>query len=70
MPSTQNDGTAIALFSMMFSAMLTVAFNSDDPEISIRNRTDAKLFNVRRLNYVSKVDIIFTRDLLFAYGAP
>ncbi len=36
---------APTLFSMMFSAMLSDAFNDDDPCIQIIYRTDGKLFN-------------------------
>ena len=36
------------LFSMMFSAMLTAAFQDGDNGISIRHRIDGKLFNLRR----------------------
>jgi len=57
---------APALFSMMFSAMLTDAFNQDDPGVSIRYRTVGKIFNLRRLNTVTKVNTTTIRDLLFA----
>ena len=57
---------APTLFSMMFSAMLTEAFNDDDPGIQIRYRTDGKLFNLRRLDAVTKVTTTIIRDLLFA----
>ena len=40
---------APTLFSMMFSAMLTAAFQDDDSGIPIRYRFDGKLFNLRRL---------------------
>ena len=35
------------LFSMMFSAMLTAAFQDGDNSIPIRYRFDGKLFNLR-----------------------
>ncbi len=57
---------APTLFSMMFSAMLSDAFNDDDPGIQIRYRTDGKLFNQSRLNAVTKVKSTIIRDLLFA----
>ena len=39
-----------ALFSLMFSVMLTCAFRDGDTGIGIRHRTDAgSLFNLRRL---------------------
>ena len=40
---------ASTLFSMMFSAMLTDAFQEGDNGIPIRYRFDGKLFNLRRL---------------------
>ena len=40
---------APTLFSMVFSAMLTAAFQDDDSGIPIRYRFDGKLFNLRRL---------------------
>ena len=40
---------APTLFSMMFSAMLTAAFQDVDSSIPIRYRFDGKLFNRRRL---------------------
>ena len=39
---------ASTLFSMMFSAMLTDAFQDGDTGIPIRYRFDGKLFNLRR----------------------
>ena len=46
---------APALFSMMFSAMLTAAFQDGDNGIPTRYRFDGKLFNLRRLQAKSKV---------------
>ena len=46
---------APALFSMMFSAMLTAAFQDADNGIPIRYRFDGKLFKLRRLQAKSKV---------------
>ena len=40
---------------MMFSAMLTDAFQGGDNGIPIRYRFDGKLFNLRRLEAKSKV---------------
>ena len=40
---------APTLFSMMFSAMLTAAFQDGDNGIPIRYRFDWKLFNLKRL---------------------
>ena len=43
------------LFNLMFSAMLTDAFQDGDNGISIRYRFDGKLFNLRRLQAKSKM---------------
>ena len=40
---------APTLFNMMFSAMLTAAFQDDDNGIPIRYHFDGKLYNLRRL---------------------
>ena len=57
---------APTLFSMMFSAMLTDAFQACDDGISIRYRMDGKLLNLRRLQAVTKVKETVVRDFLFA----
>ena len=44
-----------ALFSMVFSAMLTAAFQDGDNGIPIRYRFDGKLFNPKRLQAKSTV---------------
>ena len=59
---------APALFSMMFFAMLTAAFQDDDNDIPIRYRFDGKLFNLRRLQAESKVQTEVLDDFLFADG--
>ena len=41
---------------MMFSAMLTDAFQDSDNGIPIRYRFDGKLFNLRRLQAVQGAD--------------
>ena len=46
---------ASTLFSMMFSAMLTDAFQDDNNGIPIWYRFDGKLFNLKRLQAKSKV---------------
>ena len=51
----QGCALASTLFSMMFSAMLTDAFQNGDNGIPIRYRFDEKLFNIRRLQAKSKV---------------
>ena len=62
------------LFSMMFSAMLTAAFQDGDNGIPIRYRFDGKLFNLRRLQAKSKVQTEVPDEFLFAddkaKGAP
>ena len=65
---------ASTLFSMMFSAMLTDAFQDGDNGIPIRYRFDGKLFNLRRLQAKSKVqtemlDVFHFADDM-AKGAP
>ena len=61
-------------FSMMFSAMLTDAFQDGDNGIPIRYRFDGKLFNLRRLQAKSKVQTEELDEFLFAddmaKGAP
>ena len=65
---------APTLFSMMFSAMLTDAFQDGDNGIPIRYHFDGKLFNLRRLQAKSKVLTEMLEEFLFAddigKGAP
>ena len=65
---------AQTLFSMMFSAMLTAAFQDGDNGIPIRYHFDGKLFNLRRLQAKSKVQTEVLDEFLFAddmaKGAP
>ena len=65
---------ASTLFSMMFSAMLTDAFQDGDNGIPIRYRFDGKLFNLRRLQAKFKVQTEVLDEFLFAddmaKGAP
>ena len=65
---------ASTLFSMMFSAMLTDAFQDGVSGIPIRYRFDGKLFNLRRLQAKSKVQTEVLDEFLFAddmaKGAP
>ena len=65
---------ASTLFSMMFSAMLTDAFQDGDNGIPIRYRFDGKLFNLRRLQAKSKVQTEVLDEFFFAddmaKGAP
>ena len=59
---------------MMFSAMLTDAFQDGDNGIPIWYRFDGKLFNIRRLQAKSKVQTEVLDEFLFAddmaKGAP
>ena len=57
---------ASTLFSLMFSAMLTDAFQDDDNGIPIRYRFDRKLVNLRRLQAKSKVQSEVLDEFLFA----
>ena len=65
---------APTLFSMMFSTMLTAAFQDGDNGIPIRYRFDGKLFNLRRLQAKSKLQTEVLDEFLFAddmaKGAP
>ena len=53
-------------FSMMFSAMLTDAFQDVDAGFPIRYRFDGKLLNLRRLQAKSKVQTDVVDKLLYA----
>ena len=57
---------APTLFSMMFSAMLTDAFQDADAGFPIRYRFDGKLLNLRRLQAKSKVQTDVVDKLLYA----
>ena len=57
---------ASTLFSMMFSAMLSDAYQDGDNGIPIRYRFDGKLFNLRRLQAKSKVHSEVLDEFLFA----
>ena len=65
---------APTLFSMMFSAMLTAAFQDGDNGIPIKYRFAGKFFNLRRLQAKSKVQTEVPDEFLFAddmaKGAP
>ena len=57
---------APTLFSMMFSVMLTAAFQDGDNGIPIRYCFDGKLFNLRKLQAKSKVQTEVLDEFLFA----
>ena len=57
---------APTLFSMVFSAMLSDAFRECASGINIRYRSDGKLFNLRKLQAVTKIKGTIVKDLLFA----
>ena len=57
---------APTLFSLMFSAMMSDAFRLERPGLDIRVRTDAGLFNLRRLKAKTKTQITRVCELLFA----
>ena len=57
---------APTLFSMMFSAMLTDAFQDVDAGFPIRYRFDGKLLNLRMLPSKSKVQTDVVDKLLYA----
>ena len=57
---------APTLFSMMFSGMLTDAFQDVDAGFPIRYRFDGKLLNLRRLQAKSKVQADVVDKLLYA----
>ena len=57
---------APTLFSMMFSAMLTDAFQDVDAGFPIRYRFDGKLLNIRRLQAKSKVQTDVVDKPLYA----
>jgi len=57
---------ASTLFILMLLAMLTDAFKETSPGIPINCRCDGKLFNLRRLQAITKVKKTVIRDLLFA----
>ena len=59
---------ASTLFSMMFSAMRTDAFQDGDNGIPIRYHFGGKLFSLRRLQVKSKVQTEVLDKLLFADG--
>ena len=57
---------APTLFSMMFSAMLTYAFQDVDAGFPIRYCFDDKLLNLRKLQAKSKVQTDVVDELLYA----
>ncbi|XP_030401681.1 uncharacterized protein LOC115642368, partial [Gopherus evgoodei] len=57
---------APTLFSMIFSATLTDAFQHCTEGVGLKYRTDGKLFNLRRLCAITKVKETVLRDFPFA----
>ncbi|CAI9610076.1 unnamed protein product [Staurois parvus] len=57
---------APTLFSIMFSCMLSDTFQNSPLGVSLRYRTNGKLFNLRRLQAVTKIKETVLRDFLFA----
>ena len=57
---------APTLFSMVFSAMLTDAYNDNDPGIDLKYRTDQNLYKKGRLAAPTLVTHTTLRDFLFA----
>lgn len=54
------------LFSIYFTAMLSVAFKDCNAGVPIQFHTDRNLFDLRKLQAKSKVQLSVIRDLLFA----
>ena len=59
-------GCVLASTLLMFSAMLTDAFQDGDNGIPIRYRSDGKLFNLRRLQANAKVQTEVLDEFLHA----
>ncbi len=57
---------ALTQFSMMFSAMMSDAFQNSSLGVSLRYRTNGKLINLQRLQAVTKIKETGTIYLLFA----
>ena len=57
---------APTLFSMVFSGMLSHAFQDGDSGVGFHFRTDGSLFNLRRLQAKTKVQKDTARDFLYA----
>lgn len=67
LPTVSSKGVlAPTLFSMIFSATLTDAFQHCTEAVGLKYRTDGKLFNLRRLRAITKVKETVLRDFLFA----
>lgn len=65
LPTVSSKGVlAPTLFSMIFSATLTDAFQHCTEAVGLKYRTDGKLFNLRRLRAITKVKETVLRDSL------
>jgi len=58
---------APTFFSMVFAVMPTDAFQNYENGIPLRYRTDERIFNLRRLQAITKVKETVIRDFLFAH---
>ena len=58
--------TALLLFTLVFSAMLSDVFHDNDLGALIWFHTDVNVRNVRRLKLKTRTSKVLTRDLLFA----
>ena len=62
----QGYSLAPTMFSMTLTAMLTDAFHDSEEGIKIRYRMDGRLFNHRRLQFLTKVKETVLKEFLFA----
>ena len=60
---------APTLFSILFSMVLSYAFNTSTEGVFLHTRADGKLFNLARLRAKTKVRHVVIREMLFADDA-